>query len=316
MRDLPRYRETFPFCNLQKWNKTVRNKSPFFAVRITIHTKSIYDVKLAFLLIYVNQNVKMSKCQNVNHIKHSEKFRKRKSSMEMLCNTHFATQVVIDWCDWSQNISEFQSFSTLKYDGSYIISDMLVRNYFTIEACFEKSSHGFFRIFRIFIIFRCAVSEHCKKKMSKTFRLVYGGIRIKKKRSTKESFRLINSNVEIYLSNDDVLTAEVRDKNKKRTNTQSESKGDAPTCKICLDHPVNLVYIPCGHAVTCNECHELMHRNLCTFCNQEIENKMKIFFWEYNDFLASPSITIISLSIKMFKIFIIFQFFVSKFVRE
>ena len=55
-------------------------------------------------------------------------------------------------------------------------------------------------------------------------------------------------------------------------------------CKICLQEEVQMVFIPCGHTVTCEDCAECLtdkkpqNQRKCPVCRKNIEGKVKIFF--------------------------------------
>uniref|UniRef100_A0A9L0S4D1 E3 ubiquitin-protein ligase XIAP n=1 Tax=Equus caballus TaxID=9796 RepID=A0A9L0S4D1_HORSE len=46
-------------------------------------------------------------------------------------------------------------------------------------------------------------------------------------------------------------------------------------CKICMDRNIAVVFIPCGHLVTCKQCAEAVDK--CPMCNTVITFKQKIF---------------------------------------
>ena len=60
-------------------------------------------------------------------------------------------------------------------------------------------------------------------------------------------------------------------------------------CKLCYDHPVNSVYLPCGRSKTCTACNNKLQYNLsvrhvfnqlplnCSFCNQNIQSIHRIY---------------------------------------
>jgi hypothetical protein len=51
------------------------------------------------------------------------------------------------------------------------------------------------------------------------------------------------------------------------------------TCVICLDNPVTITFIPCGHRKTCKECCEKLAESgtTCPICRQVIERKIETF---------------------------------------
>ncbi|KAK3594451.1 hypothetical protein CHS0354_015450 [Potamilus streckersoni] len=47
-------------------------------------------------------------------------------------------------------------------------------------------------------------------------------------------------------------------------------------CKICLDNTISVVFLPCGHLVTCSDCAPAMRK--CPICRTLIKGTVKIFF--------------------------------------
>jgi hypothetical protein len=47
------------------------------------------------------------------------------------------------------------------------------------------------------------------------------------------------------------------------------------TCTICLVRDVNVLFLPCGHLVTCTNCN---HQTSCNICSSKIIEKHKIFY--------------------------------------
>lgn len=46
-------------------------------------------------------------------------------------------------------------------------------------------------------------------------------------------------------------------------------------CKICMDRDIDIVFIPCGHLVTCNECSVSLSK--CPVCCGDIRQKVKTY---------------------------------------
>ena len=46
-------------------------------------------------------------------------------------------------------------------------------------------------------------------------------------------------------------------------------------CKVCLDKPVSIVFLPCGHLVTCAECAPAMKK--CPICRGIVKGMVKAF---------------------------------------
>jgi len=51
-------------------------------------------------------------------------------------------------------------------------------------------------------------------------------------------------------------------------------------CKICLEEPINTLFAPCGHTMTCNNCADRIcsTTNICPVCRCVINKKIKAFF--------------------------------------
>ena len=125
--------------------------------------------------------------------------------------------------------------------------------------------------------------------MSKIIDLCFGEIKIQKKLAPKECLRVQNSKAEVRVQNYGQILAEIHSKvgnqrfelkitDDRRTMPIKAQPYEQPECKICFENPVELVFIPCSHAVACKACYEKMNRTLCPCCNQTIENNMKVFF--------------------------------------
>ncbi|XP_065344661.1 baculoviral IAP repeat-containing protein 7-B-like [Cloeon dipterum] len=51
-----------------------------------------------------------------------------------------------------------------------------------------------------------------------------------------------------------------------------------PQCKVCLDGDVRVVFLPCGHLVTCVQC--APNFSLCPICRTEIKATVRAYFAE------------------------------------
>jgi baculoviral IAP repeat-containing protein 2/3 len=50
---------------------------------------------------------------------------------------------------------------------------------------------------------------------------------------------------------------------------------EARLCKICMDEEVGVVFLPCGHLVTCVNCAPSLHD--CPVCRQLIKATVRTF---------------------------------------
>eukprot|EP00761_Pharyngomonas_kirbyi_P008423 gb/GECH01008434.1/.p1 GENE.gb/GECH01008434.1/~~gb/GECH01008434.1/.p1 ORF type:complete len:1012 (+),score=312.14 gb/GECH01008434.1/:1-3036(+) len=65
-----------------------------------------------------------------------------------------------------------------------------------------------------------------------------------------------------------------------RLQEQLEREKEATTCIICETERINVVFIPCGHNVMCEDCnrnHELQGNKHCPICRQDITQRVKTF---------------------------------------
>ena len=46
-------------------------------------------------------------------------------------------------------------------------------------------------------------------------------------------------------------------------------------CKICLDKPVCIVFLPCGHLCTCDSCAPAMR--VCPICRTDVKGTVKTY---------------------------------------
>ncbi|XP_033112436.1 baculoviral IAP repeat-containing protein 3-like [Anneissia japonica] len=56
---------------------------------------------------------------------------------------------------------------------------------------------------------------------------------------------------------------------------QLEDLKDQQACKVCLNLPANIVFRPCNHLVTCEECGRKL--NSCPICREKVKDRIKIF---------------------------------------
>jgi hypothetical protein len=58
--------------------------------------------------------------------------------------------------------------------------------------------------------------------------------------------------------------------------SSSNSYGNRLLCKICLDHEIEVVFLTCGHQLTCTQC--ALALNNCPICRQVIRGTVRTFF--------------------------------------
>jgi len=49
----------------------------------------------------------------------------------------------------------------------------------------------------------------------------------------------------------------------------------AKTCKICLEANIEVMFLPCGHLVSCHGCASLVSR--CSLCGASVTDVVKIY---------------------------------------
>ncbi|CAG2244792.1 unnamed protein product [Mytilus edulis] len=54
---------------------------------------------------------------------------------------------------------------------------------------------------------------------------------------------------------------------------ENQNLRDQQTCKICLQEPVSIAFLPCGHLATCNNCAPMLRR--CPICRTFIKGTIK-----------------------------------------
>ena len=47
------------------------------------------------------------------------------------------------------------------------------------------------------------------------------------------------------------------------------------TCKICMDDESNMLFLPCGHLVTCSECSKTVSK--CCICKKTIKRIIRVY---------------------------------------
>ena len=49
------------------------------------------------------------------------------------------------------------------------------------------------------------------------------------------------------------------------------------SCKLCMEHDISVVFLPCGHLCCCSRCANLPAVENCPMCRVKIVNKMRVF---------------------------------------
>lgn len=56
---------------------------------------------------------------------------------------------------------------------------------------------------------------------------------------------------------------------------ENQNLRDQQTCKICLEEPVSIVFLPCGHLASCVNCAPMLRR--CPICRTFIKGTVKTY---------------------------------------
>lgn len=70
------------------------------------------------------------------------------------------------------------------------------------------------------------------------------------------------------------LTVTVRPSETKETNKVPSSDHEENECWICLDRRIDMVFVPCGHAICCRFCPKLQE---CPKCRQTITQSIRLY---------------------------------------
>ncbi|KAL3881989.1 hypothetical protein ACJMK2_028371, partial [Sinanodonta woodiana] len=47
------------------------------------------------------------------------------------------------------------------------------------------------------------------------------------------------------------------------------------TCKICMENPIRVIFLPCGHLVCCETCAPAFRK--CPICRKRIQQSVKTY---------------------------------------
>ena len=76
-----------------------------------------------------------------------------------------------------------------------------------------------------------------------------------------------------------VETLEVENKNLKKSQQffekENQSLKESKFCKICMDNEINIVLVPCGHFISCDDCASCL--KFCPMCRRKINVKVKTY---------------------------------------
>lgn len=58
--------------------------------------------------------------------------------------------------------------------------------------------------------------------------------------------------------------------------TEPNDKNEEFLCKICMDNPREICFIPCGHIISCIKCNDSLKTN-CPICNTTVKQCLRVF---------------------------------------
>lgn len=79
-----------------------------------------------------------------------------------------------------------------------------------------------------------------------------------------------NNDLDIQVVYHDQLQDQIQDK----TPSAPDSEPDLH-CRICLDHKINTIFMPCMHMYFCSSCASKV--KICSICNREIEKSVMVY---------------------------------------
>ncbi|XP_065346340.1 baculoviral IAP repeat-containing protein 7-like [Cloeon dipterum] len=62
----------------------------------------------------------------------------------------------------------------------------------------------------------------------------------------------------------------------KKTEAEKSVRSESNLCSVCQDNIVGIVFVPCGHLVTCVQC--APNLSLCPVCRKEIQTSLRTYF--------------------------------------
>ncbi|XP_046571596.1 E3 ubiquitin-protein ligase cblA-like [Haliotis rubra] len=71
----------------------------------------------------------------------------------------------------------------------------------------------------------------------------------------------------------------------KATVEETQQLKESSACKICLEDPANIVFLPCGHLVACAECSPALER--CPICRQHIRGTVRVHMASREKYIAN-----------------------------
>merc|ERR1712032_1421107 len=67
-----------------------------------------------------------------------------------------------------------------------------------------------------------------------------------------------------------------RGSSKKAACADQEMK-DVDVCKICMDGPVQTVFVPCGHMLACLSCSRSLENKKCPVCRKRVKQAIRTY---------------------------------------
>ncbi|KAG8228985.1 hypothetical protein J437_LFUL009544 [Ladona fulva] len=88
--------------------------------------------------------------------------------------------------------------------------------------------------------------------------------------SLQESIKIILDDLERVQNREIVLNETI-----KRYEDETDRRRESQMCIVCMTTELKVVFIPCGHLVTCSDCSRRV--NQCPSCRQHITSRVNIF---------------------------------------
>jgi hypothetical protein len=91
---------------------------------------------------------------------------------------------------------------------------------------------------------------------------------------TRAKYFYIVSKQSITILNDDYNPMSIQTENKPVLNDNFKIYTDVDNadCSICLTEPKELVFVPCGHFMSCSQCNQMLKKRTCPICRVVITN--------------------------------------------
>lgn len=66
-----------------------------------------------------------------------------------------------------------------------------------------------------------------------------------------------------------------QEEKKDEENVEASKREEALDCKVCFERQLNIVFLPCGHLITCDQC--AIKLTQCAMCRRRIDDTVRVF---------------------------------------